>query len=306
MRIASCSTRWACSRSRRASRRWAATRWRRSPEIVELGLDTVDPRLEPGGRRRHQDVARRGVDAVAISMSAERHPHRAQAQEERAVGARPDPRGRGASPSPTTSTSRSTPRTPPAPTWSSCSVRPGGQGGGRRPPALLRHARHPRAVRDLQGHQDLIEETGLDVEMHTHNDFGMATANALRGHPGRREVREHHGRRPRRARGQRGARRGRHGAQVHRGLDLGLHTSASASSRVRRRRVGRDHPGWKPVVGTKSSPTSAASTPTASSRTRGTTRPSRPRRSGWTARSSSASTPAPTRSTTSSGSSASS
>ena len=27
----------------------------------------------------------------------------------------------------------------------------------------------------------LIEETGLDVEMHTHNDFGMATANALAG-----------------------------------------------------------------------------------------------------------------------------
>jgi homocitrate synthase NifV len=27
----------------------------------------------------------------------------------------------------------------------------------------------------------LIEETGLDIEMHTHNDFGMATANALAG-----------------------------------------------------------------------------------------------------------------------------
>ncbi len=29
--------------------------------------------------------------------------------------------------------------------------------------------------------KQLIEETGLDVEMHTHNDFGMATANALAG-----------------------------------------------------------------------------------------------------------------------------
>jgi homocitrate synthase NifV len=28
---------------------------------------------------------------------------------------------------------------------------------------------------------DLIEETGLEVEMHTHNDFGMATANAIAG-----------------------------------------------------------------------------------------------------------------------------
>lgn len=28
---------------------------------------------------------------------------------------------------------------------------------------------------------DLIAKTGLDVEMHTHNDFGMATANALAG-----------------------------------------------------------------------------------------------------------------------------
>ncbi|AHF06440.1 homocitrate synthase [Desulfitobacterium metallireducens] len=28
---------------------------------------------------------------------------------------------------------------------------------------------------------ELIERTGLDVEMHTHNDFGMATANALAG-----------------------------------------------------------------------------------------------------------------------------
>jgi homocitrate synthase NifV len=27
----------------------------------------------------------------------------------------------------------------------------------------------------------LIEDTGLDIEMHTHNDFGMATANALAG-----------------------------------------------------------------------------------------------------------------------------
>lgn len=29
--------------------------------------------------------------------------------------------------------------------------------------------------------KELIETTGLDVEMHTHNDFGMATANALAG-----------------------------------------------------------------------------------------------------------------------------
>ena len=27
----------------------------------------------------------------------------------------------------------------------------------------------------------LIKETGMDVEMHTHNDFGMATATALAG-----------------------------------------------------------------------------------------------------------------------------
>jgi homocitrate synthase NifV len=29
--------------------------------------------------------------------------------------------------------------------------------------------------------QHLIEETGLEIEMHTHNDFGMATANAIAG-----------------------------------------------------------------------------------------------------------------------------
>jgi homocitrate synthase NifV len=29
--------------------------------------------------------------------------------------------------------------------------------------------------------KDLIEKVGIDVEMHTHNDFGMATANALAG-----------------------------------------------------------------------------------------------------------------------------
>lgn len=28
---------------------------------------------------------------------------------------------------------------------------------------------------------DLIDKTGMDIEMHTHNDFGMATANALAG-----------------------------------------------------------------------------------------------------------------------------
>ena len=38
------------------------------------------------------------------------------------------------------------PRVPPA-------LRPGGQGGGRRPPALLRHARHPRPLRHLQRHR---------------------------------------------------------------------------------------------------------------------------------------------------------
>lgn len=29
--------------------------------------------------------------------------------------------------------------------------------------------------------KDLIEKTGMDIEMHTHNDFGMATANSLAG-----------------------------------------------------------------------------------------------------------------------------
>lgn len=35
-----------------------------------------------------------------------------------------------------------------------------------------------RAHREIR---DLIQATGLDLEMHTHNDFGMATANALAG-----------------------------------------------------------------------------------------------------------------------------
>ena len=35
----------------------------------------------------------------------------------------------------------------------------------------------------------IIEEAKIDVEMHTHNDFGMATANAMAGRPGRGEVR---------------------------------------------------------------------------------------------------------------------
>jgi homocitrate synthase NifV len=29
--------------------------------------------------------------------------------------------------------------------------------------------------------KELVSRVGIDVEMHTHNDFGMATANALAG-----------------------------------------------------------------------------------------------------------------------------
>ena len=109
------------------------------------------------------------------------------------------------------------------------------------------------------------KKVGIDIEMHTHDDFGMATANAIAGvKAGATYVNTTvmvSARGPAMPPSRRSSWRSSTSGQV----DMGLHTNrfreiseyvATASAST--------IPAWKPIVGTNSSPTRAASTPTAS------------------------------------------
>jgi homocitrate synthase NifV len=52
---------------------------------------------------------------------------------------------------------------------------------GSLPVPLLRHRRHSRPLHHLRKVQKLVTSLEIPVEMHTHNDLGLATANALAG-----------------------------------------------------------------------------------------------------------------------------
>jgi len=98
----------------------------------------------------------------------------------------------------------------------------------------------------------LIEETGLDVEMHTHNDFGMATANALAGiRAGAKFVNT--------TVGGLGERTGNSALEevvmalkYVEGIDLGVPTERFRElAEYVAHAAGRDVPAWKPVVGSR-------------------------------------------------------
>ncbi len=118
----------------------------------------------------------------------------------------------------------------------------------------------------------------LDIEVHTHNDLGMATANAIAGMQGRGALCQHHRQRPGGAGRQRRAGRGGHGAEAclrHRPRE----STPTASRRCRalspRHPIGRFPPGSR-WWGSGSSPTNRGSMPTGSSRIRSITKGSDP------------------------------
>jgi homocitrate synthase NifV len=98
----------------------------------------------------------------------------------------------------------------------------------------------------------LIEETGLDVEMHTHNDFGMATANALAGiRAGARFVNTTVGGLGERA-GNSALEEVVMALKYVEGIDLDVPTSRFRElAEYVAHAAGRDVPGWKPVVGNR-------------------------------------------------------
>ena len=93
-------------------------------------------------------------------------------------------------------------------------------------------------------------EAKIDMEMHTHNDFGMATANALAGRAGRGQVRLHHGPGHRRAHRQHPAGGDRHGRQAHAEDGREFRDRPVPGGLGVRGPGGRaGDPGWKPIVG---------------------------------------------------------
>jgi homocitrate synthase NifV len=96
----------------------------------------------------------------------------------------------------------------------------------------------------------LIEESGLDVEMHTHNDFGMATANALAGiRAGARFVNTTVGGLGERA-GNAPLEEVVMALKYVEGVELGYPTERFREvAEYVASAAGREVPGWKPVVG---------------------------------------------------------
>ena len=185
-------------------------------QIVDLGLDTSILAWNRAVVADIQRLARLRRRRRGHLHVGERHPHRAQAAEVAPVGARPDPRVRrlrqGQRPLRLGQRRGRLARRPRVP----AALRPGGQGGGRRPPALLRHARHPRPVRHLQ--RDLVPQEGGRARHRDAHARRLRHGDRQRAgrHQGRGDLREHDRQRPRRARRQRRARGGRDGAQVPR------------------------------------------------------------------------------------------
>ncbi len=96
----------------------------------------------------------------------------------------------------------------------------------------------------------LIEETGLEVEMHTHNDFGMAVANALAGiHAGATWVNVTVGGLGERA-GNAALDEVVMALKYLEGVDLGTDTTMFHEvTDFVMRAAGRTIPAWKPIVG---------------------------------------------------------
>ncbi|KAF0208468.1 MAG: hypothetical protein FD171_951 [Actinobacteria bacterium] len=96
----------------------------------------------------------------------------------------------------------------------------------------------------------LIEETGLEVEMHTHNDFGMAVANALAGiHAGANWVNVTVGGLGERA-GNAALDEVIMALKYLEGVDLGTDTTIFHEvTDFVMRAAGRTIPAWKPIVG---------------------------------------------------------
>lgn len=99
--------------------------------------------------------------------------------------------------------------------------------------------------------KELIDATGLDIEMHTHNDFGMATANALAGiRAGAKFVGVTVNGLGERA-GNAALEEVVMALKHINGIDLGFKTSAFRElSEFVARASGRELPAWKPIVGT--------------------------------------------------------
>jgi homocitrate synthase NifV len=102
-----------------------------------------------------------------------------------------------------------------------------------------------------QSIKELIEQTGLDIEMHTHNDFGMAIANAIAGiHAGATWVNVTVGGLGERA-GNAPLEELVMALKYVEGLDLGIDTRRFREiADFVMTAAGRTIPAWKPVVGT--------------------------------------------------------
>jgi homocitrate synthase NifV len=98
--------------------------------------------------------------------------------------------------------------------------------------------------------KELIEATGLDIEMHTHNDFGMAVANALAGvHAGATWVNVTVGGLGERA-GNAALEEVVMALKYLEGLDLNFDTKKfRETADFVMRAAGRTVPAWKPIVG---------------------------------------------------------
>ena len=98
--------------------------------------------------------------------------------------------------------------------------------------------------------KELVEQTGLEVEMHTHNDFGMAVANAIAGiHGGATWVNVTLGGLGERA-GNAALEQVVMALKYIEGLDIGIETERfSEIVDYTMNAAGRTVPAWKPVVG---------------------------------------------------------
>jgi homocitrate synthase NifV len=99
--------------------------------------------------------------------------------------------------------------------------------------------------------KELVEQTGLEVEMHTHNDFGMAVANAIAGiHGGGTWVNVTLGGLGERA-GNAALEQVVMALKYIEGLDIGIETERFREiTDYVMTAAGRTIPAWKPVVGT--------------------------------------------------------
>ena len=221
-------------------------------DIAHLGLDAS---ILGWNRANMEDIAHSidcDVDSVAISMSSSDIHIEHKLMKIAGVGPGEDHRGDRVRQGPRPLHLRATPRTPPGPTGVHDPVRQDRQGGGRGPVPLLRYPRDNGAsAAPMTSIKDIIEKAKIDIEMHTHNDFGMATANAIAGvQAGAKFVSttvmgigERTGNTPLEEIVMASKYTLRHGRWTSR-----PHDSARSAEYVARA-SGRDIPDWKPIVG---------------------------------------------------------